>query len=337
MRSVKHRFDDIRAKVRRMMAKEEKNVILFYNGWESVVEDLLSQVFAAGASGLMALQDPASMSASRKSGSSGETEAVAPSEQKVEEQSPAQQEYAQGKEERSGAEGPGSEEEDVIWLVGSPSRPPATLPEFDPTIPLLQRLSLSPGPSHRKDYTSQPQPPPPKQCAGLAATTGPTNTNALTSPGSSRSPDPPHSDTTTAASSTPQGPPSPTSGPAVQVEMLALMRQQMECLRGIQASISANHAEVMHRLARCNRAERKHHLMTEFYLAGLLRIGVDQSAFQGVTTEAMRHALVPSPASFTTEASPATCSPAPPLLPPCLHHRHCRCDPFIHYIPVAVV
>ncbi|KAM4641300.1 uncharacterized protein O3C94_015688 [Discoglossus pictus] len=74
VRSVKHRFDDMRAKVRRKMAKEASQaaapngpqVTVKYNEWERVAKDLISQLPAPGTSGLVDQQDPASMSGSDK-------------------------------------------------------------------------------------------------------------------------------------------------------------------------------------------------------------------------------------------------------------------------------
>ncbi|KAM4694322.1 5-hydroxytryptamine receptor 3A-like [Discoglossus pictus] len=96
--------------------------------------------------------------------------------------------------------------------------------------------------------------PGPPQCAGLAAATTVNHTPASLDPGSSRAPDPPHSIT---ASSSPGHAPHasiPTSGKAAQVEMLALMWQQLDLL-GIQASISADYAELMRSLARLSRVK----------------------------------------------------------------------------------
>ncbi|KAM4652208.1 phospholipase A2 inhibitor NAI-like [Discoglossus pictus] len=105
--------------------------------------------------------------ASRRSGCSGkpEAEAEAPLEQEVETQD--QKEIAQGEEERRGPQGPDLEKKDVIWLVGSPSGPLATPPGFAPTIPLLQRLSILPGPSNWRDDASSQSPLPTPHSSAL--------------------------------------------------------------------------------------------------------------------------------------------------------------------------
>ncbi|KAM4642597.1 uncharacterized protein O3C94_016893 [Discoglossus pictus] len=246
--------------------------------------------------------------ASRRSGSSDEpvAGASAPSKQDLGDQAPAQQEPA---EEPRGAKGPVSEEEDIIWTVGSPAGSSATPVAFNPTVPLLQRLILSPAPSYWRDNQGLPPPPPPASSASDWLTPPlsglpPLWSQALAGPHPLPTvPPPPHQ-----ATPPPHGPPFlPPQSQAAQVEMLAIMRQQLECLQGIQASISANHIEVMSSLARRNREARRYHLMTESYLAGLLRTGVDQSA------------LVLSP---TSEASPvhpqpghSSSSPMPPPAP----------------------
>ncbi|KAM4626785.1 uncharacterized protein O3C94_019768 [Discoglossus pictus] len=295
VRSVKHRFDDIRAKMRRMMAKEDSaaaapsggpQVIVKYNEWERVLKDMLSQVPVAGAPGLVAQQDPASMSAGRKNGFFDEPQAGASSssEQDVEDHAPTQQDPEQEEEARREVVGPGYEKEDQnVWVVGLPAGPLATPMEFGPTIP-LQQLGSPPRPSYWPDYSGFPPPPPsssatpwlppspgppPPTSEWSHSPVGPQPLHTGPPP-----PPPPH-----AAMPTHTGLPSQSPPPeAAQGEMLNLMRQFVESNRGIQASVSSNHTEIVGILRIQHREMRRHQLIVESYLAGLLQNSENPSA-----------------------------------------------------------
>ncbi|KAM4642585.1 uncharacterized protein O3C94_016880 [Discoglossus pictus] len=290
VRSVKHRFDDIRAKLRRKMAKEDSaattpfggpQVTVKYNEWERVLKDMLSQGPVTGAPGLVAQQDQASMSAGRWTWFFSEQDSGAsdPSEQDVVDRLPAQQHPTQEEEARRGAEGPGYEEEDqIVWAVGSPAGPLTTPMPFDPTISLFQQLGSPPGPSNCTGYRGFPPPPPPSNATtwlppgpppeGCQAPVGPKPL-----PTGSPPPPTPHPAMPTHTGPPSQGPP-PEPG---QGEMLSLMRQLVESSRGIQASISSSHAEIVGILQRQHREVRRHQLMVESYLAELLQNSANRS------------------------------------------------------------
>ncbi|KAM4642121.1 uncharacterized protein O3C94_016502 [Discoglossus pictus] len=298
VKSVKHRLDDIRAKMRRKMAREDEGRQVDYNAWERVARDLLRPSPAAGASAPVAQLDLSSMSASRRrSESVEEPETVA--------FVPDQQEPVQGKEEEEGsAEGPGSEEGEVIVVVESPPGPSGTQ-TLIPPIPFLERLMISLGPYNQPDIVT----PPSSQTSALVwpPATAETAPSPLSPAGPQTLPTPPTAPPHLALH--PAGLPSPPSH-AAQAEMLALMREQVASMHRIEASmhrmeasISANHAQVMHSLASISREGRRHHLMHETYMARLL-------------------GLVSSPPLSTPEASPRNQHPGFSSPPNMTHPIH---------------